>query len=356
MQRWEYNLCMEIPEHIKRIIETAEAKAFSTWSGKEVNVIPVSSIRIVNNQIWLINYFFNKTLKNIQKYPACALACWKGFEGVQIKGNLKYETKGDLFEEAVTWVKSMLPDRVVKGVVVISPTEIFDLTPSVHESGKSIISSNNKKMSLVNVTKRELGFCIGTVVVSVFLSLFVSHLFNKETIQETEQRLIKAYYETENLVNVSPHGMRLKMDAGEFNAILVDLRSQEEYELGHITGAVNIPAYKDKNTPDYGAVERIIESFKLIPKEKEIITYCYSSACMTSRKIGKMLAEHGIYVKHLNIGWNEWKNDWTSWNHQHEWFSTWPYQYITAGKEPGEIKVRKENVENAGCPVNGFGC
>jgi len=205
-------------------------------------------------------------------------------------------------------------------------------------------------------TKREVIFIAVSVVLGVLISTFVQTQISQKTLVQVKNQLIKSYYDTENLVSVSPHGMRIKMDAGEFDAVLVDLRSAEEYELGHITGAINIPAYKDKYTSDYGATERILGEFRKIPKDKEIITYCYSIACMTSRKIGKLLADNEIYVKHLNIGWNEWKNDWTSWNHQHEWFETWPYQYITAGTEAGEIKVRKENVENAGCPASGFGC
>lgn len=347
---------MDIPKDVEELILNAEAKALGTWSGKEVNVVPVSTIRIVDGKIWLINYFLNKTLENILTYKQVSLSCWKGFVGYQIKGSVSYHTEGFLFEEASVWIKGILPDRVVRGLMVISPEKIFTLTPSVskEKSGECIISINNKKR--MNITKREFGLVAIAVALSVLVTMLVGGFVDRQTPKEKEQELMKAYYDTENLVSVSPHGMRLKMDAGEFNAILVDLRSPEEYEMGHITGAVNIPAYKDKNTPDYGAIDRIVKSFELIPKDKEIITYCYSSACMTSRKVGKMLAEHGIYVKHLNIGWNEWKNNWQDWNHQHEWYTTWPYQYITAGKEPGEIKVRKENVENAGCPVNGFGC
>lgn len=344
---------MDIPKEVQELIMTAESKALGTWSGTDINVVPVSTIRIVENKIWLINFFFNKTLQNILKHKDVSLSCWKGFVGYQIKGKVMYMTEGSLFEEASVWIKQTLPDRVVKGLLIITPQKIFNLSPSVNEPGKCIISNNKRNM---NFTKKEFLLVAVSIVLSVLASSIIQNLVNRETKKEAEEQLIKDYYDTENLVSVSPHGMRLKMDAGEFNSILVDLRSAEEYELGHITGAVNIPAYKDKNTPDYGAVERIVKSFELIPKDKEIITYCYSIVCMTSRKVGKMLAEHGIFVKHLNIGWNEWKNDWQSWNHQHEWFVTWPYQYITAGKEPGEIKVRKDNVENAGCPANGFGC
>ena len=127
----------------------------------------------------------------------------------------------------------------------------------------------------------------------------------------TNKELIKEFYEVENAVYVSPHTLRKKMSKGETNDyILVDLRSQQEYEKEHIVTAINIPAYKDPNTSAYDEKGRIIGSFKKLIEEdtnKEIVVYCYSMPCMTGRKIGKMLAENDIYVKHLGIGWNEWR-------------------------------------------------
>lgn len=103
--------------------------------------------------------------------------------------------------------------------------------------------------------------------------------------------------------------------------VLIDLRSEQEYRKEHIIGALNVPAYKTPDKSAYDDKERIIESFQDIiagNPGKEIIVHCYSSACMTGRKIGKMLAEKGIYVKHLGIGWNEWRYSWNLWNHDGE--------------------------------------
>ncbi len=75
-------------------------------------------------------------------------------------------------------------------------------------------------------------------------------------------------------------------------------------------------------------MDRIVGAFRALPLDREIIVYCYSRACMTGRKVGKMLAEEGIYVRHLGIGWNEWRYDWKSWNHPHEWDTTDPMDYI----------------------------
>lgn len=157
-----------------------------------------------------------------------------------------------------------------------------------------------------------------------------------QTDSESKEDLIREFYEIENAVHVSPHGLRGKMDKGADDFILVDLRSQEEYEREHIIGAVSIPAYKDKNTSAYDEVDRIVAAFEALPKDKDIIVYCYSIPCMTGRKVGLMLAEHGIYVKHLGIGWNEWRHNWTFWNHEHEWSATKPEQYIWKGAEPGK--------------------
>tara|TARA_Y100000310_G_scaffold291005_1_gene318595 strand:- start:5119 stop:5742 length:624 start_codon:yes stop_codon:yes gene_type:complete len=172
--------------------------------------------------------------------------------------------------------------------------------------------------------------------------------------EKTNSEYVKDFYYAEGAVGVSPHHIRKAMDKGDTSFILVDLRSDEEYEEEHVTGALNIPAYKDPDTSAYGDVERIVSSFEALPKDKEVIMYCYSIPCMTGRKIGKMLAEHGIYVKHLNVGWNEWRYAWNTWNHPHEWNVTDVMDYVISGTEPGTPKT---NAESKACPIEGtFGC
>ena len=174
---------------------------------------------------------------------------------------------------------------------------------------------------------------------------------------QDQEDLIKEFYLTENAVHVSPHSLRKAMDKDDSSFVLVDLRSQEEYEQEHIVGAVSIPAYKDPDTSAYSDVERIVNSFnelKANNPDKEIIVYCYSIPCMTGRKIGKMLAENGIYVKHLGIGWNEWRYFWNLWNHEHEWNITNADDYIAIGREPGIPKIKSKSTA---CPIdNQFGC
>lgn len=165
--------------------------------------------------------------------------------------------------------------------------------------------------------------------------------------------LIRDFYLTENAVHVSPHSLRGKMDRGDQSFVLVDLRSPQEYAREHIIGAVNIPAYKDPNTPAYEERERIIAAFRALPQDKAIIVYCYSLPCMTGRKIGQMLAENGHYVQHLGIGWNEWRHFWTLWNHEHEWSQTAPEMYTATGTDPG---VPVQRALPAPCGEGEFSC
>jgi len=72
----------------------------------------------------------DKTHENITSNPSVALACWSGMVGIQIKGDVKYITEGEYFDSLVSWVKSENPDRATKGVLIISPEEVFDVGPT----------------------------------------------------------------------------------------------------------------------------------------------------------------------------------------------------------------------------------
>ncbi len=84
----------------------------------------------MGDKIWLINYFMDKTLSNILENKSVALVCWRKMMGYQIKGVVSYATSGQDFDEAVKWIKSILPDRVVKGLIILTPNEIHDISPT----------------------------------------------------------------------------------------------------------------------------------------------------------------------------------------------------------------------------------
>ncbi len=121
---------MNLPQDVEQILLFAEAKALATVVNNELNVVPVSSVKVVDNKIWLIDYFFDKTRSNIQQNPKAALTFWIGLRGYQIKANTTYLTQGEDFNAATDWIAEIHPNRIVKGLLVLEVQEIFDI--SIH--------------------------------------------------------------------------------------------------------------------------------------------------------------------------------------------------------------------------------
>jgi len=119
-----------VNQEIEKFILQASSKALATRGENGINVVPVSSIRVVDGEIWLINYFMDKTLINILETKEASLVCWEKMFGYQIKGEATYLTEGDKFQTACDWIKEILPDRTVKGLVILKPIDIFDVSPS----------------------------------------------------------------------------------------------------------------------------------------------------------------------------------------------------------------------------------
>lgn len=107
----------------------AAAKALATTGPHGVNVVPISMIKIDNDTIWLFDFFMNKTVANIKADPAVALTAWTSMTGVQIKALASYVTEGEDFEAAVKWVETQNPDRLTRGLLMLKPTAIYDISP-----------------------------------------------------------------------------------------------------------------------------------------------------------------------------------------------------------------------------------
>ncbi len=114
---------------IRDVLFTAAAKAFATYGNTGINVVPVSMIRVNDDTIWLFDFFMDKTVQNLDVKAPVALTAWTDMKGIQVKADAQYITGGDEFTEAVAWVKEQNPARVVKGLIILTPTKIHDISP-----------------------------------------------------------------------------------------------------------------------------------------------------------------------------------------------------------------------------------
>ncbi|VVB98869.1 Rhodanese-like domain protein [uncultured archaeon] len=143
-------------------------------------------------------------------------------------------------------------------------------------------------------------------------SIAINHFTPKSS-----EQMIAEFYATETAVGVSPADYAADLNSGILDGTAVDLRSAAEYNAGHLVTAVNIPAVSMDRA-------QVLAAFAALPKDKPIITYCYSGYCMLSRQVGNVLAENGMYVKHFTAGWYEINRDYP--------------EYVVNGTQPGSWK------------------
>lgn len=83
-----------------------------------------------------------------------------------------------------------------------------------------------------------------------------------------------------------------RMEKGE--VILLDVRPHDEYETGHIPGAISLP------------MEDLEKHLASLPADKEIIAYCRGPYCLMSAQAVEILKNKGIKASRLEEGVIEW--------------------------------------------------
>lgn len=79
------------------------------------------------------------------------------------------------------------------------------------------------------------------------------------------------------------------------DAVLVDVRPEEEYAAGHIEGAHSIPL---------GELERRLAE---LPADREVVAYCRGPFCAYAHQAVRKLNEAGRTARRLEQGWPEWR-------------------------------------------------
>ena len=92
----------------------------------------------------------------------------------------------------------------------------------------------------------------------------------------------------------------MKKVLAEGSAIIVDARSAQSYEFGHVPGAISLPA------PDFEAAYEARKS--LLPPGLRIVVYCTSANCDESEQVLEGLKARGHKrLLHYKNGWNEYE-------------------------------------------------
>ena len=109
------------------------------------------------------------------------------------------------------------------------------------------------------------------------------------------QHVVRLYLDgRDQLAPVSFKELRRLLRDGEVT--VVDVRPAEEYEAGHIPGAVSVP------------VAELKRRLREIPKNREVIAYCRGRYCVYSLEAVTLLRKHGYRARRVHAGLPDWRS------------------------------------------------
>jgi rhodanese-related sulfurtransferase len=79
------------------------------------------------------------------------------------------------------------------------------------------------------------------------------------------------------------------------DAVLIDVRPQEEFAAGHIDGARSIP------------IDELERRLSELPADREIVAYCRGPFCAYAHEAVRQLRAAGRTARRLEEGWPEWR-------------------------------------------------
>ena len=126
------------------------------------------------------------------------------------------------------------------------------------------------------------------------LSLFSALRLTGETHVAEIDRLLRDYFSSRD--EMEPVAAAELLDRARKGLVTVlDVRPAEEFEAGHLPGAVNIP------------IEQLGKRLAELPKRKEIVAYCRGPYCLMSYEAVELLRKKGHKARRLENGLPEWR-------------------------------------------------
>lgn len=108
------------------------------------------------------------------------------------------------------------------------------------------------------------------------------------------ERVVGAYFRArDELEPVAASELVTRLREG--SVVLLDVRPEDEYGLGHLPGALNIP------------LRQLEQRLSELPREHQIVAYCRGPYCVLSFEAVAALRAQGFNVRRLEEGFPEWK-------------------------------------------------
>lgn len=106
---------------------------------------------------------------------------------------------------------------------------------------------------------------------------------------------LKRYFALKLAAELGPHNVKRLIDSGDRGFVILDVRSADGFRQGHLPGAINIP------------FEELPARMKELPKNQEIISYCWNVTCLLCTKASYVLASKGYHAREMIGGITSWQ-------------------------------------------------
>lgn len=106
--------------------------------------------------------------------------------------------------------------------------------------------------------------------------------------------VVEAYFSArDTLAPVGRKELLARTERAE--VVVLDVRPREEFEAGHIPGAISIP------------LDELRDRLGELPRDVEVVAYCRGPYCVLAPQAVELLAERGIRARRLDEGLPEWR-------------------------------------------------
>ncbi len=206
-------------------------------------------------------------------------------------------TKEALFDGFAQVAKALSNGRRAEIVDVLTNGErsVETLAGEVHQS----VANTSQHLQILRnaglVTSRRAGTFVYYRLVSPDVVSFWRRLQGVARASRADiERLVHEYLGTDDIEELTKDELRQRLKRKD-KVVVLDVRPQEEYEAGHIPGAISIP------------LNELKRRVKELPKSKQIVAYCRGPLCALAPEAARYLQSKGYKVKRLTEGAPDWE-------------------------------------------------
>jgi len=141
---------MKMNEEIKQMLdENIVYLATSTTEGKP-NVVPIGLAHAISdNEVLIMDVWFNKTRKNLEENAQVAISFtdFKRWESYQLKGKAKIFKSGEIYEKDLDIIKKKIERRISWKIKIDNP----EISERAERIGEMLKNSKPKAVVLIRI-------------------------------------------------------------------------------------------------------------------------------------------------------------------------------------------------------------